>query len=59
MRRLRRIAPDAGQTTTEFLMISGLITAVAIFLLATTYVPFRTALQDFTSQLLNDALEGD
>jgi hypothetical protein len=56
MRRLRR---ESGQTTTEFLMISGLITAVAIFLLGTTYVPFRAALQDFTSRMLNDTLEGE
>jgi hypothetical protein len=50
---------EAGQTTTEFLMISGIITAIAVFLLATTYVPFRQSLQDFTVRMLNDTLEGD
>lgn len=50
---------ESGQTTTEFMMISGLITAIAVFLLVSTQVPFRQSLQDFTEKLLNDMLEGN
>ncbi len=36
---------ERGQTATEFLMISGIITAIAVILLKTMQVPLRANLQ--------------
>ena len=45
---------ERGQTTTEYLMISGFITGVAMFILGVMGVPFRGALQALVSCLINE-----
>lgn len=43
---MRSPRPDErGQTATEFLMISGIMTAIAVILLQTMQVPLRAYLQ--------------
>jgi hypothetical protein len=43
-----------GQTTTEFLMISGLVTAIGIAILRYTYGPFQKILQAMVDRIIND-----
>lgn len=42
-----------GQTTTEYLMISGLITVIAIILLNIMQPHFRQTLQNMTECMIN------
>lgn len=49
MRRARR-----GQTPTEYLMIAGIMTAIAIFILIWMYAPWRGTMQDVTDCVRED-----
>jgi hypothetical protein len=49
-----RWASERGQTTTEYLMISGFITGVAMFVLSVMGVPFRQVLQVLVACLINE-----
>lgn len=44
---------EAGQTTTDNLMISGIMTTVAIFILRAMQEPFRSLLQDVVKYIIN------
>lgn len=43
---------EAGQTTTEYLMISGFFTAVAVFVIKVMQEPYQKFLQDLVTWLL-------
>ena len=45
---------ERGQTMTEYLMISGLITAAAIVLLTTMYPDLRSTLQELAGCVINE-----
>jgi len=51
--RLRRRDGERGQTTTEYLMISGIMTTVAIFILQRMQEPFRQRLQEIVTYIIN------
>jgi len=62
---MRRRGSEAGQTTTEYLMISGLITAIAIFILKFVFSPsllgqclnpstIQCILQSVVDSIIND-----
>ncbi len=44
---------ERGQTTTEYLMISGLITTMAIYMLQYMKEPFRARLQELVTYIIN------
>lgn len=46
-----------GQTTTEFLMISGLVTAMAVILLQIMQVPLRANLQRVAEFMVGQLLD--
>lgn len=46
-----------GQTTTEYLMISGLITMVGLFVIRVMQLPFQRLLARMTSYVLNNAAD--
>lgn len=46
---------DRGQAMTEYLMISGLITAAAIVLLSTMYPDLRNTLRELVGCVLNES----
>jgi Flp pilus assembly pilin Flp len=50
------LGDERGQTVTEYLMISGLMTAVAIAILRYTYGPFERILQALVDRIINDPL---
>ena len=52
---MRRHA-ERGQATTEYLMISGIITAVGIIVLNLMQEPLRTRLQQVTEYVIGQAL---
>ncbi|MFI5179454.1 MAG: hypothetical protein ACHQO8_12865, partial [Vicinamibacterales bacterium] len=47
---------ERGQATTEYLMISGLITAMGIVVLGFMQTPLRESLQKVTEYVLGQAL---
>jgi hypothetical protein len=49
-----RVRGQRGQTTSEYLMIAGLITAMALLVLGWTYSPFRASLQAAAECVLGD-----
>jgi hypothetical protein len=49
-----RLAGARGQATTEYLMIAGLILAMAVLLLGMTEVPFRGLMQQVLECVLDD-----
>jgi Flp pilus assembly pilin Flp len=53
----RRLADERGQTFTEYVMISGFITMVGIFVINQFQIPFRQRLQDIASYVLNNAAD--
>jgi Flp pilus assembly pilin Flp len=55
--RWRRLADERGQTFTEYVMISGFITMVGIFVINQFQIPFRQRLQDIASYVLNNAAD--
>ena len=50
---MRRRDGQRGQTTTEYLMISGLMTTIAIYILQRMQEPFRQRLQDIVTYIIN------
>lgn len=44
---------EEGQTVTEYLMISGLMTTIAVLILKWMHVPFRALLQDIVNYIIN------
>jgi hypothetical protein len=52
-----RLADERGQTFTEFVMISGFITMVGLFVMRWFQLPFRQRLQDIASYVLNNAAD--
>ena len=50
---MRRRDGQRGQTTTEYLMISGIMTTVAIFILQRMQEPFRQRLQEIVTYIIN------
>jgi hypothetical protein len=51
-RRARRA--ERGQTTTEYLMIAGIMTAIGILILAWMFVPWRSSMQDVADCVRTD-----
>jgi hypothetical protein len=45
---------ERGQTTVEFLMIAGLVTALAVAVLQRTFGPWNSVVQALVDRLLND-----
>jgi hypothetical protein len=45
---------ERGQTTTEYLMIAGLLTAIAIIVMGAMYATGQDRLQAFANCVLND-----
>jgi Flp pilus assembly pilin Flp len=56
MRQHTRLAGERGQAMTEYLMISGIITAVGILVLNYMQVPLRASLQRVTEYVIGQAL---
>jgi hypothetical protein len=54
---LRRWRAACGQTTTEYLMISGFIVAAGLFVMRVMQVPFMRLLAQMTSYVLNNAAD--
>jgi hypothetical protein len=54
----RGSSSGSGQTTTEYLMILGIMTAIASVLLAQMYSPLRTILQGVTQCMIDSTLNG-
>lgn len=50
---LRRLSSERGQTTTEYLMISGIMVSVAIIVLGYMQEPFRQRLQDIVEYMID------
>jgi Flp pilus assembly pilin Flp len=62
MTRVRRqvaafLADERGQTFTEYVMISGFIVVVGLFVMKAFQLPFRQRLQDMASYVLNNAAD--
>ena len=49
-----KFSSDRGQAMTEYLMISGLITAAAIVMLSTMYPDLRETLQELAGCVINE-----
>lgn len=56
MRKLSLRGGERGQAVTEYLMISGIITAVGILVLQYMQVPLREKLQQVTEYVIGQAL---
>lgn len=56
MRKPSLRAGERGQAVTEYLMISGIITAVGILVLQYMQVPLREKLQQVTEFVIGQAL---
>jgi hypothetical protein len=54
MRAARR---DGGQTTTEYLMIAGIMTAIGIFVLVWMFFPWKETTQDIADCVRTDDCE--
>jgi hypothetical protein len=52
-RRLIDRARERGQTTTEYLMISGLMTTIAIYILRYMQEPFRQRFQQIVQYIID------
>jgi Flp pilus assembly pilin Flp len=58
MRRLLHLLKDEqGQTATEYLMISGFVVVLGLFVMKTMQVPMKKRLQDIASYVLNNAAD--
>jgi Flp pilus assembly pilin Flp len=60
MRRLLSLefwGDEGGQTFTEYVMISGFIVVVGLFVMKAFQLPFRQRLQDIASYVLNNAAD--
>lgn len=56
-RLVARAREVRGQTTTEYLMISGFITMVGLFVMRVMQLPFQRLLARMTSYVLNNAAD--
>jgi len=57
-RQLARVMRDErGQTFTEYIMISGFIVLVGLFVMRTFQVQYRQRLQDIASYVINNAAD--
>jgi hypothetical protein len=54
---VRVLADERGQTFTEYIMISGFIVLVGLFVMKAFQLPFRQRLQDMASYVLNNAAD--
>jgi hypothetical protein len=45
---------ERGQTTVEYLMIGGFVTAIAVIVLQRTFGPWNCIVQSLVDRLLND-----
>lgn len=52
-----RIADRGGQTTTEYLMIAGIMTAIGIFVLMWMFFPWKETTQDIADCVRTDDCE--
>lgn len=50
-------AARSGQTTTEYLMIAGIMTAIGILILLWMFQPWRKTMQDVTDCVRTDDCE--
>jgi hypothetical protein len=50
---MRKRDGQRGQTTTEYLMSSGLMTTMAIYILQRMQEPFRQRLQEIVTWIIN------
>jgi Flp pilus assembly pilin Flp len=59
VRRLatRIVHDERGQTFTEYIMISGFIVMVGLFVMKAFQLPFRQRLQDMASYVINNAAD--
>jgi Flp pilus assembly pilin Flp len=56
--RIARLVHDErGQTFTEYIMISGFIVMVGLFVMKAFQLPFRQRLQDMASYVVNNAAD--
>jgi hypothetical protein len=53
-RRGSGIGRRGGQTTTEYLMIAGIMTAIGILILAWMFVPWRSTMEDVADCVRTD-----
>lgn len=53
----RTLNAERGQTTTEYLMIAGIMTAIGIFVLAWMFFPWRETTQDIADCVRTDDCE--
>jgi Flp pilus assembly pilin Flp len=53
----RFLEEERGQTFTEYVMISGFIVVVGLFVMKAFQLPFRQRLQDMASYVLNNAAD--
>lgn len=53
----RTLNVERGQTTTEYLMIAGIMTAIGIFILTWMFFPWRETTQDITDCVRTDDCE--
>ncbi len=53
----RRLTSPRGQTLTEYLMISGFVVVLGLFVIKTMQLPLRQQLQDMASYVLNNAAD--
>jgi hypothetical protein len=56
-RRRGRLASRRGQTTTEYLMIAGIITAIGILILLWMFQPWRETVEDVADCVRTDDCE--
>lgn len=53
----RRLLDERGQTFTEYVMISGFVTMLGIFVIQRFQIPFRQRLVDMANYVLNNAAD--
>jgi nucleoside permease NupC len=53
-RRESGLGSRCGQTTTEYLMIAGIMTAIGILILAWMFVPWRETVEDVADCVRTD-----
>ena len=54
---VRLLTDERGQTFNEYVMISGFIVVVGLFVMKAFQLPFRQRLQDIASYVLNNAAD--
>jgi len=56
-RGVRLLTDEGGQTFNEYVMISGFIVVVGLFVMKAFQLPFRQRLQDIASYVINNAAD--